>query len=190
MGAGFWVSSWLSVGLTCLLHTQCHPNSMLYVSDVQMVAGCVQSRQSFFRIPDVASIIFACHLRGCGVQKACWCLLRPSRLFQMLPFTLSYCHDPNARDCAYRDLNLEFEIPFRELGFHGVPHKSTAFVMPTVNCLVELVESPATVVAMPAVAIVNLERVGFNLRNFDMVIVFKVCAPSLHLSCVRYDIWV
>jgi nucleosome binding factor SPN SPT16 subunit len=73
-----------------------------------------------------------------------------------------------------RDLNLEFEIPFRELGFHGVPHKSTAFIMPTVNCLVELVESPATVVAMPAVAIVNLERVGFNLRNFDMVIVFKV----------------
>ncbi|KAL3130646.1 hypothetical protein ABBQ38_008037 [Trebouxia sp. C0009 RCD-2024] len=73
----------------------------------------------------------------------------------------------------FGDLNLEFEIPFRELGFHGVPHKSTAFVMPTVNCLVELVESPATVVAMPSVAIVNLERVGFNLRNFDMVIVFK-----------------
>ena len=75
---------------------------------------------------------------------------------------------------CYSDLNLEFEIPFRELGFHGVPHKSTAFIMPTVNCLVELIEVPATVVAMPAVAIVNLERVGFNLRNFDMVIVFKV----------------
>ena len=74
-----------------------------------------------------------------------------------------------------RDLNLEFEIPFRELGFHGVPHRSTAFVMPTVNCLVELVEVPATVIAMPSVAIVNLERVGFNLRNFDMVVVFKVC---------------
>ena len=52
--------------------------------------------------------------------------------------------------------------------------------MPTVNCLVELVEAPATVVAMPAVAIVNLERVGFNLRNFDMVIVFKVGHLQLH----------
>lgn len=85
-----------------------------------------------------------------------------------------------------RDLNLEFEIPFRELGFHGVPHKSTAFVMPTVNCLVELVEVPATVVAMPAVAIVNLERVGFNLRNFDMVIVFKVWLHAWHpiATCV------
>ena len=46
--------------------------------------------------------------------------------------------------------------------------------MPTVNCLVELVEMPFTVVAIPDVAIVNLERVGFNLRNFDMVIIFKV----------------
>ena len=33
---------------------------------------------------------------------------------------------------------------------------------------------PFTVVAIPEVAIVNLERVGFNLRNFDMVIIFKV----------------
>ena len=33
---------------------------------------------------------------------------------------------------------MEFEVPFRELGFHGVPHRSTAFVMPTVNCLVRL----------------------------------------------------
>lgn len=35
-----------------------------------------------------------------------------------------------------RDLEMEFEQPFRELGFSGVPHRSTAFVMPTVNCLV------------------------------------------------------
>ena len=77
------------------------------------------------------------------------------------------------------DLNLEFEIPFRELGFNGVPFRSTAFVMPTVNCLVELVEMPFTVVAIPEVAIVNLERVGFNLRNFDMVIIFKVRRPQL-----------
>lgn len=35
-----------------------------------------------------------------------------------------------------RDLEMEFEQPFRQLGFSGVPHRSTAFVMPTVNCLV------------------------------------------------------
>ena len=44
-----------------------------------------------------------------------------------------------------RDLDLDFEIPFRELGFHGVPHRTTAFVMPTVTCLVELIEMPFTV---------------------------------------------
>lgn len=35
-----------------------------------------------------------------------------------------------------RDMELEFEIPFRELGFSGVPHRTASNVMPTVNCLV------------------------------------------------------
>ena len=73
----------------------------------------------------------------------------------------------------FSDLNLEFEIPFRELGFHGVPSRSTAFVMPTVNCLVELTEMPFTVIPLAEVNLVNLERVGFNLRNFDMIFVWK-----------------
>ena len=73
----------------------------------------------------------------------------------------------------YGDLNLEFEIPFRELGFHGVPARSTAFIMPTVNCLVELTEMPFTVITLSEVNLVNLERVGFNLRNFDMVFIWK-----------------
>lgn len=46
------------------------------------------------------------------------------------------------------DLNLEFEIPFRELGFFGVPARSTSFIMPTVNCLVELTEMPFTVITL------------------------------------------
>ena len=179
-----------------------------------------------------------------------------------------------------RDMELEFEIPFRELGFSGVPHRTASTVKPTVNCLVralparqmfrllphapalqcctliawwrphacnmqpqgklaqnvgcmmgsvpsvctvskvlttapgtnsapcgpqqgirrpdpyyaktlnptlnpeptvaagvvrqvELLEMPFTVITMAEVNIVNLERVGFNLRNFDMTIVFK-----------------
>lgn len=84
---------------------------------------------------------------------------------------------------ARRDLDLDFEIPFRELGFMGVPHRSTAFVMPTVNCLVELIEMPFTVITMSEVNIVNLERVGFNLRNFDMTLVFKVPPPPALPLC-------
>ncbi|KAI8465881.1 MAG: global transcription factor [Monoraphidium minutum] len=73
----------------------------------------------------------------------------------------------------YPDLNLEFDIPFRELAFDGVPHRSTVTVMPTVNCIVELTEMPFTVVPLEDIEVVNLERVGFNLKNFDMAIVFK-----------------
>ena len=32
---------------------------------------------------------------------------------------------------AGRDMELEFEIPFRELGFSGVPHRTASNVMPT-----------------------------------------------------------
>ena len=86
-----------------------------------------------------------------------------------------------------RDLNLEFEVPFRELGFHGVPHRTTAFVMPTVNCLVELIEMPFTVITVADINLVNLERVGFNLRNFDMTIVFKAWPPTpLRLPMPRF----
>jgi nucleosome binding factor SPN SPT16 subunit len=62
----------------------------------------------------------------------------------------------------------------RELGFEGVPYRETVMVLPTVNCLVELTQMPFTVVSLADIEIVNLERVGFNLKNFDMAIVFKV----------------
>lgn len=78
------------------------------------------------------------------------------------------------QSCLYRELNLEFEVPFRELGFHGVPHRETGFMMPSVHALVELTQTPFTVITMSEVNVVNLERVGFNLRNFDMTLVFKV----------------
>jgi len=72
-----------------------------------------------------------------------------------------------------KDLELEFDIPFRELGFHGVPHKASAFIVPTVNCLVELIEIPFLVITISEIEIVNLERVGLGQKAFDMAIVFK-----------------
>ncbi len=55
-----------------------------------------------------------------------------------------------------------------------MPHRSTVTVLPTVNCLVELIEMPFTVIPLDKIEVVNLERVGFNLKNFDAAIVFKV----------------
>lgn len=61
----------------------------------------------------------------------------------------------------------------RDLAFQGNTGKSTVVLMPTVHCLVQLVEAPYTVVPLADVEIVNLERVGFNGKTFDLVIIFK-----------------
>ncbi|KAL0292241.1 UNVERIFIED_CONTAM: FACT complex subunit SPT16 [Sesamum calycinum] len=73
----------------------------------------------------------------------------------------------------FKPLDLEFDQPLRELGFHGVPHKSSAFIVPTSSCLVELIETPFVVITLSEIEIVNLERVGLGQKNFDMTIVFK-----------------
>ncbi|KAK0591754.1 hypothetical protein LWI29_007409 [Acer saccharum] len=73
----------------------------------------------------------------------------------------------------FSGLDLEFDQPLRDLGFHGVPFKSSAFIVPTSSCLVELVETPFLVVTLSEIEIVNLERVGLGQKNFDMTIVFK-----------------
>ncbi|KAK2661385.1 hypothetical protein Ddye_007918 [Dipteronia dyeriana] len=73
----------------------------------------------------------------------------------------------------FSELDLEFDQPLRDLGFHGVPYKSSAFIVPTSSCLVELVEIPFLVVTLSEIEIVNLERVGLGQKNFDMTIVFK-----------------
>lgn len=73
----------------------------------------------------------------------------------------------------FKGLDLEFDVPLRELGFHGVPYKASAFIIPTSTCLVELIETPFLVVTLSEIEIVNLERVGFGTKNFDMAIVFK-----------------
>ncbi|XP_065852124.1 FACT complex subunit SPT16-like [Euphorbia lathyris] len=73
----------------------------------------------------------------------------------------------------FKGFDLEFDQPLGELGFHGVPHKSSAFIIPTSTCLVELIETPFVVITLSEIEIVNLERVGLGQKNFDMTIVFK-----------------
>ncbi|KAK9807391.1 hypothetical protein WJX73_010932 [Symbiochloris irregularis] len=90
---------------------------------------------------------------------------------QFLNFTKKVEQDIWQRE--FGDLDLEFEVPFRELMFDGVPHKSAVKLMPTVNCLVELTEQPFTCITLAEVNIVSLERVGFSLKHFDLAIVFK-----------------
>ncbi|CAG5135919.1 unnamed protein product, partial [Candidula unifasciata] len=68
---------------------------------------------------------------------------------------------------------VEFDSPFRELGFHGAPYRSTVLLQPTSGCLVNLTEWPPFVVTLEDIELVHFERVSFQLKNFDMVFVFK-----------------
>jgi Xaa-Pro aminopeptidase len=71
--------------------------------------------------------------------------------------------------------DMEFDIPYRDLGFYGVPphNKSTCFIMPSVNALVELTEPPWFVATLNDIEVAHFERVVYGLKNFDLVLVLK-----------------
>lgn len=68
---------------------------------------------------------------------------------------------------------IEVDVPFRELGFNGVPHRTNVLLMPTTECLVHLSEMPFTVITLSEVEMVHFERVQFGLKAFDMVFILK-----------------
>jgi len=83
---------------------------------------------------------------------------------------------------------LEVDMPFRELGFSGVPFRSNVLLLPTTNCLIHLSEYPFTVITLSEVEIVHLERVQFGLKNFDMVFVLSDFKKApVHLNGIPVD---
>lgn len=74
---------------------------------------------------------------------------------------------------AISNETIDFDIPYRELGFYGVAYKANVLIMPSVNCLVSLIEQPFFVVTLSDIEISHFERVQFNLKNFDLVLIFK-----------------
>ncbi|XP_022662771.1 FACT complex subunit spt16-like [Varroa jacobsoni] len=68
---------------------------------------------------------------------------------------------------------VEFDTPFRDLGFPGVPFRSTVLLQPTSGALVHLTEWPPFIITLEELELVHFERVQFHLKNFDMVFVFK-----------------
>ncbi|KAG5460311.1 MAG: histone chaperone Rttp106-like-domain-containing protein, partial [Olpidium bornovanus] len=76
-------------------------------------------------------------------------------------------------------------MPYRELGFDGVPFRSNVFLQPTDHCLVHLTDPPFLVVPIEDIEIAHLERVQFGLKNFDLVIVFKdFTRPPVHINTI------
>jgi len=77
------------------------------------------------------------------------------------------------RVAKYYDYDLEFDIPYRDLGFHGVPHREMVLIQPTVHCLVNLTETPFFIIDLKSVEHVHFERCTLRATNFDMVIIQK-----------------
>ncbi|KAI9316735.1 FACT complex subunit-domain-containing protein [Dichotomocladium elegans] len=71
------------------------------------------------------------------------------------------------------DGRVEVDVPFRELGFTGVPFRSNVLLQPTTECLVHLSDPPFLIITLSEIEIAHLERVQFGLKNFDLVFVFK-----------------
>lgn len=89
---------------------------------------------------------------------------------------------------AGRAEGLSVDMPFRELGFNGVPSRSNVLVQPTTDCLVQLIEPPFLVVTLSDLEVVHLERVQYGLKNFDMVLVPRdFTKPPIHINTIPVE---
>ncbi|KAI0464257.1 hypothetical protein LJB42_001863 [Komagataella kurtzmanii] len=83
---------------------------------------------------------------------------------------------------------LDLETPFRELGFTGVPFRSSVLCLPTRDCLIQLIDTPFLVVTLEEIEVAHLERVQFGLKNFDLVFVFKdFSKPVVHINTIPIE---
>jgi hypothetical protein len=64
-------------------------------------------------------------------------------------------------------------MPYRDLAFYGAPNKSNVQLFPTLNCLINITEQPFFVLTLGEVDFACLERVHFNNKTFDIIVVFK-----------------
>lgn len=64
-------------------------------------------------------------------------------------------------------------MPYKELGFWGVPGCNNILLQPTVHCLINVIEYPPFVMTLDEVQIAYFERVQFSLQTFDLAFIFK-----------------
>jgi Xaa-Pro aminopeptidase len=89
---------------------------------------------------------------------------------------------------AGKDEGVDVDIPFRELGFTGVPNRASVLIQPTTDAIVQLTEPPFLVITLSEIEIAHLERVQFGLKNFDLVFVFKdFHRPPVHINTIPVE---
>ena len=60
---------------------------------------------------------------------------------------------------AGREQNISVDIPFRDLSFNGVPHRSNVIMAPATDALVQLTEPPFSVLTLDEIEVAHLERI-------------------------------
>ncbi|KAF7295261.1 FACT complex subunit SPT16 [Mycena indigotica] len=81
---------------------------------------------------------------------------------------------------------LEVDLPYRDLSFEGVPHRTSVRLQPTTECLVHLTDPPFLVVTLSEIEIASLERVQYNLKQFDLCFIMKdFTKPPLHINSIQ-----
>lgn len=60
---------------------------------------------------------------------------------------------------AGRNDNVSVDIPYRDLGFQGVPNRANVLLQPSTDCLVQLTDPPFFVVTLDEIEAAHLERV-------------------------------
>jgi Xaa-Pro aminopeptidase len=89
---------------------------------------------------------------------------------------------------AGKDEGVDVDIPFREIGFSGVPNRSNVLIQPTTDAIVQLTEPPFLVVTLNEIEVAHLERVQFGLKNFDLVFVLKdFNRPPIHINTIPVE---
>ena len=75
--------------------------------------------------------------------------------------------------CEDYNENMKFDSPYFELGFYGVAERNNVKLLPTMNCLIHILDTPFFVLDLDDVEIAVFERVQYGLKNFDLLFVNK-----------------
>lgn len=64
---------------------------------------------------------------------------------------------------------VDFDMPYKDLAFSGVPHKALVTLMPNAYCLASVIELPFFVITLDEVELVHFERVQV-IRTLTLVV--------------------